>query len=212
MWRCPKCSKIFEDGSRICRECGAILEEESPREEPIASESETDQIEPASPAADLAPTDDKPPVVNPFGVDAAAVNVGPWRCARCAESVPGNFDVCWNCGADRQGVQALDESALPEAETVERLTSAEAVAPPPLATCAECQADAVIQGLPLVSEEAPGLELKVVCYGNPSALVFKDPFFGSLRADVCGHCGHVRFRVINADQLLENYVESGDLF
>lgn len=26
-----------------------------------------------------------------------------WQCARCGESVPGNFDTCWNCGATRDG-------------------------------------------------------------------------------------------------------------
>jgi hypothetical protein len=24
-----------------------------------------------------------------------------WRCPACEEQVPGNFGVCWNCGADR---------------------------------------------------------------------------------------------------------------
>lgn len=25
----------------------------------------------------------------------------PWRCPRCGEEVPGSFEVCWKCGADR---------------------------------------------------------------------------------------------------------------
>jgi len=24
-----------------------------------------------------------------------------WTCAKCGESVPGGFDLCWNCGHDR---------------------------------------------------------------------------------------------------------------
>jgi len=28
---------------------------------------------------------------------------GTWRCLVCKEEVEGSFDICWNCGADRQG-------------------------------------------------------------------------------------------------------------
>jgi hypothetical protein len=24
-----------------------------------------------------------------------------WRCPHCSETVPGNFDTCWNCSTDR---------------------------------------------------------------------------------------------------------------
>ena len=34
-----------------------------------------------------------------------------WPCLGCGETVPGNFDVCWNCGADRAGVP--DPSFVP---------------------------------------------------------------------------------------------------
>lgn len=27
-----------------------------------------------------------------------------WKCAECGESVPADFDICWNCGTDRSGV------------------------------------------------------------------------------------------------------------
>lgn len=26
-----------------------------------------------------------------------------WKCANCGERVEGAFDVCWNCGCDREG-------------------------------------------------------------------------------------------------------------
>lgn len=29
-----------------------------------------------------------------------------WQCAACGETVPGNFDTCWNCGAARDGAAA----------------------------------------------------------------------------------------------------------
>ena len=32
-------------------------------------------------------------------------DVGPnWQCASCKEMVEGNFDACWNCGAEKPGV------------------------------------------------------------------------------------------------------------
>jgi rubredoxin len=27
-----------------------------------------------------------------------------WRCPSCREANPANFEVCWNCGTDRDGV------------------------------------------------------------------------------------------------------------
>ena len=32
---------------------------------------------------------------------APAVNAADWRCPKCAEEVPGNFELCWQCGASR---------------------------------------------------------------------------------------------------------------
>ena len=29
-----------------------------------------------------------------------------WRCPKCSEEVPGNFDSCWQCGAFAQTLQA----------------------------------------------------------------------------------------------------------
>lgn len=31
---------------------------------------------------------------------AAAVDLPDWRCPACGETVPGNFETCWNCGAE----------------------------------------------------------------------------------------------------------------
>jgi hypothetical protein len=29
------------------------------------------------------------------------IGVSEWQCERCGESVPANFDLCWNCELDR---------------------------------------------------------------------------------------------------------------
>ena len=47
--------------------------------------------------------------------------------------------------------------------------------------------------------------LKVVVFGDPSALVFKDRLYGELRADICGDCGHVELRVANPEELYGHY-------
>ena len=39
--------------------------------------------------------------------DGTQVNLPEWTCASCGESVPGGFDICWQCGAERP---ALDDS------------------------------------------------------------------------------------------------------
>lgn len=51
-------------------------------------------------------------VVNPGDFDEAlallrplynppATDVPDWKCTSCGEQVPGNFESCWNCRADR---------------------------------------------------------------------------------------------------------------
>lgn len=39
-----------------------------------------------------------------------------WTCNACAEEVPGNFDVCWNCCTEREHAQEpldMDEPTDP---------------------------------------------------------------------------------------------------
>lgn len=33
--------------------------------------------------------------------EANATGGRPWRCGRCGEDLPGQFDTCWRCGAPR---------------------------------------------------------------------------------------------------------------
>ena len=34
---------------------------------------------------------------------APAVPAADWLCPKCGEEVPGNFELCWQCGAFRPG-------------------------------------------------------------------------------------------------------------
>jgi hypothetical protein len=41
-----------------------------------------------------------------------------WRCTRCGEEVPGQFDSCWRCGANLEGTPADDFVPEPEDSAV----------------------------------------------------------------------------------------------
>ena len=47
--------------------------------------------------------------------------------------------------------------------------------------------------------------LRVVVYGHPEAILFKDRRYGQLRADICGECGHVEIWIANAAELYDHY-------
>ena len=49
------------------------------------------------------------------------------------------------------------------------------------------------------------LNVQVVIYGNPDALIFTDPHYGRLMADICGECGRVEFRVEDPQELYDDY-------
>lgn len=40
-----------------------------------------------------------------------------WYCGKCRESVEDSFDVCWNCGTSKDGVEdlAFQKTAVPDA-------------------------------------------------------------------------------------------------
>lgn len=51
-------------------------------------------------------------------------------------------------------------------------------------------------------------KLKVVVYGNPRALLFKERVQGELKASVCGECGHTELKVVNPKALYQAYMDS----
>jgi hypothetical protein len=48
-----------------------------------------------------------------------------WQCTKCRESIEGSFDVCWNCGTSKQGVE---DPSFRKAEDAEVAPGAAAVA------------------------------------------------------------------------------------
>ena len=236
MWRCPKCSKISTDGSKICRQCGAIMEEIFPDENAVSAEvvdvpdltGDSQDVSPRVLPTDVAESDEtesdeirvegKPPVVMPVSGDQSrdsefATGEGtPWRCGRCLEDVPGTFDLCWKCGASRDGMieaQFVSESSDAE-ESLEVNAAADVEDRAPNEgpwKCAKCGASIVMRGLRLM-DQGQGSDggAKVVCYGNPAALIFKDACYGEVVADVCGRCGYVELRVANVGELYQHFV------
>ena len=137
-----------------------------------------------------------------------------WTCKKCAEHVPENFTVCWKCGTTREGLEDpgfvsefLDASDKGEPEVVSEYE--EAREPELLDGCAKCGSIRVIPDVRVVGhgEESVG-GVRVVVYGNPEALLFKDRCYGEVRADICGKCGHLELRVHNARELHKHYRES----
>jgi hypothetical protein len=199
MRRCPKCGLQYVDDSKICRACGAILDDvaelpETTTFEPsLQTTAAFEPIEPANGPAD-APID---PWLPDEEIPHAAPPAGEWLCTSCGERVPANFDVCWNCNTAA--------SALPPS------TPAPAPAVPayPRRQCAACGSTRVIPGATIADTgEGSAGALAVIVDANPDALIFKNRLRGELFADVCGDCGYVVLRVPNCGELYEHYRQS----
>ena len=213
---CPKCRKEFDDGSKICRDCGAILDEV---EESIGDEShntcEDENPQPVVPAEPLA----IPLEAWDESVDSES-NAGPWICPKCRESLEANFDICWSCGTDRRGVEdpgfaaeaeISDASQDDHAEELLFQANSRASRTAPADPCRRCGSTNVIPDALLGD---PGQlsdgRLKVHVMGNPGALFFKNFMRSELRAAICGECGHVELSISNPNALYEHYLRSLD--
>jgi uncharacterized OB-fold protein len=56
------------------------------------------------------------------------------------------------------------------------------------------------------AQENSSGDLRVVVYGNPQALLFKDRQYSTLVANICGDCGHVELRATNPEALYDKYL------
>lgn len=226
---CRKCAKQTSDESKICRDCGAILEDA-----PDNSVAETEiEWKPAAPAASSAPAEHEEAgaataaqaiidqVVagseEPAAPDAEAPA---WKCPQCGEDVPGTFDVCWKCLTTKDGQKPGQE----DAEFLQRIAEPsedgsdneptdmydealgirrEHAKPSAQGGCIRCGSDKMMRGVRIRDQaEISDGWLKVVVF------CFDDPVYGELQADICGDCGHVELRVRNPKALYEHYRKS----
>ena len=216
---CPKCSKRVSGDSKICRDCGAILEDMPDESVPEVG------VEPATPFGFPPAAEHQRPVVEvisesqePTPPDTEAP---PWKCPQCGELVPGTFDVCWKCQTtkDGEGLEQSEPVCFPEvfdaskpdeeSETAKFLKSLEIdqekVARSPSA-CPRCGSSKMMFGVTVQDQgQSSNGDLRVVVCGDPSALIFKDRLYGELKANICGDCGHVELRVANPKELYRHY-------
>jgi len=196
MQECPKCSSRYGDDLKICRTCGAIL---------TAATSDLPQ-QPAN--------NDPPPHEAEEALQTASTEKKSWTCPRCGQSVPRDFEVCWNCGTSHDGVPNPDFSKEPssgdndhpcEEETPEQAAAANQ----PARQCPKCGSSKVIPNTRILdpSPYSAG-KLQVVVDGDPDALSFKDRLFDRVTADICGDCGHVELKAEHPGELYKHYLQS----
>jgi hypothetical protein len=220
MQKCPKCATVYSDESKICRTCGSILEASSELGSVLAglSESEPELLTAANVVDDL-PRDESLPMA------VSAEDPPAWTCSQCKKSVPGNFDICWNCFTTRDGdfdpefaeivaaaEIAEDQDDFADDEPPTQATNRTAASPSVRENrlcCSRCGSDKIIRDARLCDQgqnsDGKGY---IMVYGDPEAWILKDRRYGLLIADICGRCGHVEFRVNNPTELYEHYRKS----
>ena len=139
--------------------------------------------------------------------------------------MPGNFDVCWNCLTTNDGekpdqteIESLRKvaqanephhEAEPARAHAEVLgTDDEVEEQPVLTECPRCGSAKLMRGMTVSDEGQYWAGLKVVVFGDPGTLMFKDRLYGEVKADICGRCGHVELRVANPGELYGHYRKS----
>ena len=116
MWICPKCLKQISDGSKICPECGAILEEvedKIPKEDDLTGQSDQvsatekkqgSQVQ-SNPSTAISEAEGNFIEICNDQNQQEQNSAFPWTCKKCGEQVPGTFGVCWKCGTTQEGLE-----------------------------------------------------------------------------------------------------------
>ncbi len=209
MRKCRKCSRQYDDSVRICRNCGSFLES-------VAASSVENEETSATPPV----MDESPLVVTPTREEVEESSKTPpdideprplsskrsWRCRQCQQPVPNTFDVCWNCGASRDETPDLDFVKAPldnPHDEAQEAPATQETARRPRFHCPKCGSSKVIPKASMLTHGPH--DVHVAIYGDPEALFFTDPFYGTLTADICGACGHVELRVQDPKDLYRHY-------
>jgi hypothetical protein len=214
MWVCPKCLKQVSDGSKICRQCGAILEEVddkapidrdlSGQSDKVSAKEEMQDPQVKSNALIDKSEDDEDHCVT--GDDREQVEVLPWTCKKCGEEVPGTFDMCWKCEANMDGLD--DHECVMERPDIGKTDQPEVVSdfeiPSDLPGKLRCANDALncpdcngsIREIRIIDKggEAPShhdLEYTVPD-AERSFWLKQYPVTGKITAHMCQECGAVR--------------------
>jgi len=205
MRECPKCSRSFDDDSKICRTCGTILEDRATEDTRPVEDEGTVEEPPVLPEIHEEPR----PEVDAWESLESEVQAEPkthgWRCPQCESAVPDEFDVCWKCGSDQQGEVVADVAPQPSPQTWVEATDTQKTK----GKCIACGSSKIIPGLTVVDQgQHSDGKLYTVVYGDPDALIFKDKLHGEMVVDVCGSCGHAQLRVVNPGELYRHWRDS----
>jgi len=134
-----------------------------------------------------------------------------WTCAPCGESNPMTFDLCWKCGSVKG--EAKPEASEASGEPI-ILETVETQQPEPKPKnqgprCEKCGSNKIIPGVRLADQgQGSDGKAKVVVFGNPDAVIFKERRYSEVTADVCGECGHVELKASNPQSLYRHYRQS----
>jgi hypothetical protein len=72
--------------------------------------------------------------------------------------------------------------------------------------CEVCGSEKIIPNVRVVDQgQYSDGQLKLVVFGEPDALIFKDKLYGKVAAHVCGECGHIELRVSNPQEMYRKY-------
>jgi hypothetical protein len=126
--------------------------------------------------------------------------------------VPGEFELCWNCGSDLSVLAELGGNKDVRASDITNASESPAANPASIGRathCAACGSTKIVPNL-LVNDQGQysSGQLQVVFYTNPDAIFFKGGVYGELTANICGDCGHVQLHVANPSELYEYYLKS----
>ncbi len=124
-----------------------------------------------------------------------------WKCGSCGERHEETFDACWRCGTTRAGEAPAGAFEVPD-DAPEDGPRAK------LGTCVRCGSQSVFPATQIIDHD-DGIKrsLTVAVDGDPGAWVFKDRVTGTLKAWICGTCGHTELVCDGAAELLQRYLE-----
>lgn len=192
MRHCPKCDLRYDDSSKICRSCGAILDE-VPEPEVESPQATVDATPLPTPPSDVPWRSDA------VDFERSRGKVDDWTCPTCGESLPGSFELCWKCESENT-VEVDEETAADVVDAAFEDVKAQM-------RCLACGSTRVIPDAHVADQgQYSSGALRVVVYGDPDALFFKESLYGPCTANVCGDCGHVQLQASNYHALYQHYL------
>jgi hypothetical protein len=117
-----------------------------------------------------------------------------WECTKCHESIEDSFEVCWNCGTSREGVE---DPSFQKAEDAEVASSAEAMEFDNVGKTASRIPSAVVSrcphcgGVELIRALRLGQSNEVGDIGPSYRTLLVFTLAEPLYADLCKTCGSV---------------------